>query len=144
MLGGITAGYHSLRQTGAKGEISRFGVHLGLFWAPKPACFLSPGQKRNCGPSGTEKFSALPHVLSQTPTRSHAAGFGGMTLKTDEPTGVNSNGATANAHGVPFLLMVGLRCGPFWKGREHGGPVFGTRFDLYRAAVKRRDLPNKC
>ena len=43
----------------------------------------------------------------------------------------------------PFLLMAGLRCGPFWKVREHGGPVLGTCFDLNRAAVQRCNLPNK-
>ena len=37
--------------------------------------------------------------------------------------------------------MAGLRCGPFWKGREHGGPVLGTCFDLNRAAVQRCNLP---
>ena len=66
----------------------------------KTCSFLSPppGDKNETlGLRGAEKFSALSHVLSQrTPTRSHAAGFGDMTLKTDDPTGVNSNGATAN------------------------------------------------
>ncbi len=41
-------------------------------------------------------FADLFQDLSQTPTRRHAAGFGGMTAKTDEPTGVNWNGATTN------------------------------------------------
>ena len=43
-----------------------------------------------------EKFSALSHVLSQTPTRSHAAGFGGKTAIIDDPTGIGWNGATTN------------------------------------------------
>ena len=33
--------------------------------------------------------------------------------------------------------------GSFWKGYEHGSPVLGTCFDLYRATVKRCNLPNK-
>lgn len=43
-----------------------------------------------------EKFSALSHVLSQTPTQRHAAGFDGKTPKTDDPTGVDRNGTTTN------------------------------------------------
>ena len=58
--------------------------------------FLSLGQKRNCGHSAAEKLSALSHVSSRTPARSHAAGFGGKTAIIDDPTGIGWNDATAN------------------------------------------------
>ena len=96
MLGGKAAGYDLLRQTGAKEENRPLWRQFRTVLGSKTCSFLSPGQKRNCERGGAEKFSALSHVLSQTPARSHAAGFGGMTLITDEPTGVNWNGATAN------------------------------------------------
>ena len=44
---------------------------------------------------GFKIVRGLAQNLSQTPTQRHAAGFGGMTLKTDEPAGVNWNDATA-------------------------------------------------
>ena len=34
--------------------------------------------------------------MSQTPTRNHAAGFGGKTAKTYKPTDINWNDAAAN------------------------------------------------
>lgn len=43
----------------------------------------------------------------------------------------------------PPFWTVGLRCGPLWKGYEHGGSVLGTCFDLDRAAVQRRNFPNE-
>lgn len=46
-----------------------------------------------------------------------------------------------NAEWDPWT--VGSRGGPLWKAYEHGGPVLGTFFDLYRATVKRCNLPNK-
>ena len=111
MLDGEAAGYDSLRQTGAKEENRPLWRQFRTVLGSKTCSFLSPGQKRNCGPSGAEKFSALSHVLSQAPTRSHAAGFGGTALKTDEPTGVNWNGATANEReraGIENSLVMGV------------------------------------
>ena len=96
MLDGKAAGYDSLRQTGAKEENRPLWSQFRTVLSSKTRSFLSPGQKRDCGPSGAEKFSVLSQDLSQTPTRNHAAGFGGKTAKTYKPTDVNWNGAAAN------------------------------------------------
>lgn len=41
-------------------------------------------------------------------------------------------------------LAIKGRRAPFWKAYEHGGPILGTCFDLYRATVKHCNLPNEC
>lgn len=60
-----------------------------------PTCFVL-GTKMKLRAFDAEKFSALLHVLSQTPTRRHTARFGGKTPKADDPTGVDWNGTTIN------------------------------------------------
>lgn len=60
-----------------------------------PTCFIL-GTKMKLRAFDAEKFSALLHVLIQTPTRRHTARFGGKTPKVDDPTGVDWNGTTIN------------------------------------------------
>ena len=85
-------GYDSLCQTGVEEDSRLFWRSYRTFQGLKTTPFLSPGQKRNCGLAVSKWFANL----SQTPTRSHAAGFGGKTVKPNSPTGVDWNDTTAN------------------------------------------------
>ena len=89
-------GYDFLCETGDKEDNRAFDHSLRMVLSLKTSPFLSPGQKRNCRLAVSKWFADLSQDLSQTPTRSHTAGFGGMTVKTDKPTDVNWNDAAAN------------------------------------------------
>ena len=70
---------------------------------PQPGCLqpvilpvFVPETKMKLRAFDGEKFSALSHVLSQTPTRRHTAGFGGKMAKTDDQPRINWISVTAN------------------------------------------------
>ena len=89
-------GYDLLCETGDKEDNRAFDHSFRIVLSLKTSPFLSPGQTRNCRLAVSKWFADLSQDLSQTPTRSQAAGFGGMTVKIDEPTGFNWNDTTVN------------------------------------------------